>query len=289
MKRIKLFNQFINEGKLSPIKPSFSGTKVPLSILKSSVYKNLKMGDAPANDQMNKALLDDIETAARMAKVRVLVTSAISDHNIHKSYSRHTSGLAVDLARLGDESVQFDQLQGANGADGSNKNKNPKFVDAGNRLVDALVSMGYGLMTEDPELRRKYSSNIVNGEGGSSRVAIWRFDDSKSSSKRKAGNHYNHIHVSSQEDLASVADPSTIKTDLASKENKEKIKDVVKTSTSVEKQRSDLSKLLFGHQFGGTGPGSDVPKDLFAQNVFGKLIKTLGGDDTLYNTGSSGV
>lgn len=287
MKRIKFFNQFINEGKPSPVK-SFSGTKVPLSTLKSSVYKNLKMGDAPANDRMNKALLDDIETAARMAKVRVLVTSAISDHNIHKSYSRHTSGLAVDLARMGDESVSFDQLQGANGADGSNKNKNPKFVDAGNRLVDALVSMGYGLMTEDPELRRKYSSNIVNGEGGSSRVVIWRFDDSKSSSKRKAGNHYNHIHVSSQEDLASVADPSTIKTDLASKETKDKIKDISKTSTSVEKQREEYSKVLSSSgvlQMGGTGAGSAVPKDYIVQNIFGKLIQTLGGENPMYNVG----
>jgi hypothetical protein len=281
MKRIKFFNQFINEGRLTPPK-TFSGDKVPLSSLSSSSYQNLKMGDAYGTDRMNKALLDDIETAARMAKVRVLVTSAITDHNIHKEYSRHTAGLAVDLARMGEENVPFDQLQGANGADGSNKNKNPRFVDAGNRLVDALVSMGYGLMTEDPELRRKYASNIVNGESGSSRVVIWRFDDSKSSSKRKAGNHYNHIHVSSQEDLASVVDPSTIKTDIASKENKEKIKDVVKSSPSIEKQRSELSKLLFGQQVGGTGPGSQVPKDLFAQNIFGKLIKTLGGDDPMY-------
>lgn len=188
MKRIKTFNTFIFEKTMVALGPT----------LNSTAYTNLKMGDAPAQDLINKPLLDDIEKAARAAKVHVLVTAANSDHNIHREFSRHSKGLAVDLAKIGDESVPFDKLQGSNGATKSNPNANPKFKEAGDRLADALVSLGYKIMTQDPDLKKKYGASVVSSEGqAGDRAIIWQYDSSN------AGNHYNHIHVSNQADYSS--------------------------------------------------------------------------------------
>jgi len=264
MKRIKLFNDFIAENELNEI------NKVPLDYLKGTSYTNLKMGSVPGTDKVNKALLDDIETAAREAKVHVMVTAADTDHPSHSDYSRHNQGLAVDLARIGDESVPFASLEGSNGADRNNKNPNPKFVEAGNRLVDALVSMGYSLMTEDPDLIKKYPNNIIKGESGSSRTIIWRYDDSKMGKQNEAGNHYNHIHASCSSEYAS------------------NIKPVVNTTpnANTKDERAKLSNLLnatsqgvyVNRLTGETGPANMLSK--FGETLIDKLTATLHGSDS---------
>jgi hypothetical protein len=213
MKHLKGFQSYINESKTQSISERNMVALGPT--LASSSYTHLKMGDAPANDMVNKPLLDDIEKAAIAAKVHVLVTAANSDHNIHRDFSRHSSGLAVDLARIGDESVSFDKLEGSNGATQSNPNTNPRFKEAGNRLVDALIALGYKIMTQDPALKQKYGTNVVSGEGqAGDRAIIWQYDS------KNAGNHYNHVHVSNRADNAvsgSIAvTPSASTSSLAS-------------------------------------------------------------------------
>jgi len=213
MKHLKGFESYINESKTQPISEK---NMVALgSTLASPAYTHIKMGDAPAHDLINKSLLDDLEKAAIAAKVHVLVTSANSDHPMHSDFSRHKHGLALDLARIGDESVPFDKLEGSNGATKYNPNTNPRFREAGNRLADALVALGYKLITQDPTLKQKHGANVVSGEGqAGDRAIIWQFDS------EKAGNHYNHVHASCTADnpvQGSIAiTPSTSTSSLAS-------------------------------------------------------------------------
>ena len=112
MKHLKGFESYINESKTQPISEKNMVALGPT--LASPSYTHLKMGDAPANDLINKSLLDDIEKAARAGKVHVLVTAANSDHGMHRDFSRHSHGAAVDLALIGDEKDPFDNLQGSN-------------------------------------------------------------------------------------------------------------------------------------------------------------------------------
>jgi len=101
------------------------------------------------------------------------------------------------LALIGDEKDPFNKLQGSNYSDVNNKVKNPKFREAGDRLVDGLISLGYKIITHDPELQKKYGSNVVSGEGQAGpRAIIWQYHS------EKAGNHYNHVHVSCEADNA---------------------------------------------------------------------------------------
>ena len=231
MKHLKGFQSYINESKTQSISERNMVALGPT--LASSSYTHLKMGDAPANDMVNKPLLDDIEKAAIAAKVHVLVTAANSDHNIHRDFSRHSSGLAVDLARIGDESVPFDKLEGSNGANKSNPNTNPRFREAGNRLADALIALGYKIMTQDPTLRQKYGSNVVRDEGqAGDRAIIWQFDS------KNAGNHYNHVHVSNRADNAvngSIAiTPSPSSTSTSSLASNQGLPSKIRTSGSTQ-------------------------------------------------------
>jgi hypothetical protein len=221
--RIKSFHEFENGSEINE-----KGTMVPLGpSLESSEFKNLKMGDAPARDLINKPLLQDVEAAARAAKVHVLITAANSDHDIHRSFSRHTHGTAGDYAIIADESVPFSVLMKAtkdpnspyrgSGCTKQNPNLKPKFREAGNRLVDGLISLGYVLMTQDPTLRSKYPNSLASGESGHSKTIIWQYD------APKAGNHYNHVHISCEEAYASAGTPN-VGSDVAVNQSGSKIK-----------------------------------------------------------------
>ena len=95
----------------------------------TDVYNNIDFKDgvvgnsAPSRDNINTALLADIETAARNAGVKVDVTTAITGH--HTGKTRHTSGNAVDIAIINGKSVST-----ANRADAD-------------KLVNQLLSLGY--------------------------------------------------------------------------------------------------------------------------------------------------
>jgi len=97
-------------------------------------FRNIGHGN-PASDSINTTLLQDIQTAAKSAGVNVSVTTGISGHgNKTKSggISRHTSGNAVDIAMINGKAVST-----SNRADAD-------------KLVNALVSMGYNKNSEGP-------------------------------------------------------------------------------------------------------------------------------------------
>ena len=84
--------------------------------------------DGTSNDLISPALLNDINTAAKNANLKVIITTAVSDHRETTSSgnpSRHIPGNAVDIAMINDKAVST-----ANRAD----------ADA---LVSQLKSMGY--------------------------------------------------------------------------------------------------------------------------------------------------
>jgi hypothetical protein len=118
------------------------------------------------NGIINPNLVKDIATAAKAAGVVATITTAKTGHRVNTksgSPSRHTQGTGVDIAVI-------DGL-GAGGATNSS-NGNPTFREKGNRLCQALESMGYAR----------------NKESGQSKAVLWQTNT--------GGNHYNHLHVS---------------------------------------------------------------------------------------------
>jgi hypothetical protein len=139
-------------------------------------YKNVQIDSKASSDSVNKALLDDLQTAAAKAGITVTITTASTGHNTKTSTgndSRHGQKTAVDIALING--------QGSEGATGPS-NGNPQFRNLGNKLKDALVSMKYSL----------------NSESGNNKAVLWQTPI--------GGNHFNHLHVSNTTD--SSTDPS---------------------------------------------------------------------------------
>jgi len=159
----------ISESILVSILDDFKLMKeaVQLVRLDDTSYSNVRFDrDGTQYDEVNKALLDDLQKAASAAGVVATITTAKTGHGFftksgHKS--RHMSKTAVDIAIL--------DGQGAKGASNPN-NGNPSFREKGNLLKDALVQLGY----------------TWNTESGNPKAVLWQTDT--------GGNHYNHLHVS---------------------------------------------------------------------------------------------
>lgn len=129
--------------------------------------------DDTKTDKINRALLQDINTAAKNAGVIAVITTAVSGHSdktISGTRSRHPDSNAVDISIISGE-----KAQGAS----SNNPGNPKFKELGDKLVDELIKLGYSL----------------NVESGNDKAVFWQTD--------KGGNHYNHVHVSNKTDSPS--------------------------------------------------------------------------------------
>lgn len=132
------------------------------------VYDNVDFKDyvvgksTPSKDNINTALLQDVQTAAKMAGLNVDITTAISGHD---GGTRHETGNAVDVAKINGI--------GSGGAT-NETNGNAEFRKLGNKLKDALVSMGY-------------VQNVSEKEGPD-KVVLWQTN--------LGGNHFNHIHIS---------------------------------------------------------------------------------------------
>lgn len=122
-------------------------------------FENIGHGN-PASDKINTALLQDVQNAAKSAGLKVNITTAVSGHD---RGTRHETGNAVDVARINGV--------GSEGATNST-NGNAKFREFGNKLKDALVSMGY----------------VWNSESGNPKAVLWQTNT--------GGNHYNHVHIS---------------------------------------------------------------------------------------------
>jgi hypothetical protein len=135
--------------------------------LSTTNYSNLKFDtDGTQNDEVNKALLDDINNAAKSAGIIATITTASSGHSektITGNQSRHPQKTAVDIAIL-------DGIGSENATNSTNGSS--KFRTLGNKLKDALVTMGYTL----------------NSESGNNKAVLWQTNI--------GGNHYNHLHIS---------------------------------------------------------------------------------------------
>jgi hypothetical protein len=184
--RLLRYNHWKNNNQ-NIIKESVSS----LSVLDGDEYVNFKAGDVTKSDVVVKEMLDDIERAARATNVHVLATCAITDHaGIHDDYSRHPKGQALDLARIGDSTTPHNKLKGNPQSPGGSV-RNQEFVDAADRLVGGLIDIGYKLITQDPTLRQRFSSALAKSESSKNpKILIWKYYS------EKAGNHYNHIHIS---------------------------------------------------------------------------------------------
>lgn len=120
---------------------------------------NVTVDSDTRQDKINQALLDDIKTAAKVAGVKVTITTAVSNHDEKTSsnnISRHTVGNAVDISIV----------NGRNVASNEAKPDTTKFVEA-------LVKMGYAF-------------NVA--ESGNDKVVLtYGFPG-----------HDNHVHVSNR-------------------------------------------------------------------------------------------
>jgi hypothetical protein len=144
-------------------------------------YSNVKFdNDGTQNDQLNQALLDDLQTAASKAGVVITITTAKTGHGnltINGRPSRHATNTAVDIAIL-------DGI-GAGGAT-NETNGNSQFRELGNRVQKELLNMGYAL----------------NAEGSNQKAVLWQTNT--------GGNHYNHLHVSNKEGVSGSAPSETM-------------------------------------------------------------------------------
>jgi hypothetical protein len=82
-------------------------------------------GDATSTDKINKALLDDIEAASKIAGVKPVITTASSGHN--SPNSRHSDRTAVDIAII-------DGINSGGAKD--EKSGSSNFREKGNKLKD---------------------------------------------------------------------------------------------------------------------------------------------------------
>jgi hypothetical protein len=92
------------------------------------VYDNVDFKDyvvgsgTPSKDTINLTLLQDVQTAAKNAGLKVDITTAVSGH---RPSVRHDSGNAVDISKINGKSVSLSNRSDAD------------------KLVDALIKMGY--------------------------------------------------------------------------------------------------------------------------------------------------
>lgn len=139
-------------------------------------YPNVKIdNDGTQNDYVNAALLDDLQKAAESAGITLTITTAKTGHKemtTTGNVSRHMSGEGVDISILNGI--------GSGGATQSYLG-NKEFRKLGDKLKDALVSLGYRHTGEggsgSGESRRSHSKDV-----------LWK--------TLIGGNHYNHLHVS---------------------------------------------------------------------------------------------
>lgn len=164
----------INETILLEILKEFDDIKERLDLIQldDTSYSNVKFdNDNTKYDEVNKPLLDDLQTAANKAGVVATITTAKSGHDMNTvsgNLSRHQTRTAVDIAII--DGV------GAGGATGPN-NGSDEFREKGNRLKDALLDLGYKL----------------NVESGNVKAVLWQTNT--------GGNHFNHLHVSNNTGL----------------------------------------------------------------------------------------
>lgn len=225
--------------------------------LDDTSYSNVKFdNDATRYDEVNKALLDDLQRAAEAAGLTLTVTTAKSGHSdttIRGTRSRHADRIAVDIAIL--------DGMGAGGATNPN-NGNPKFRELGNRLKDALVQLGY----------------VWNTESGNDKAVLWQTNT--------GGNHYNHLHVSNKSG-ASDAELQRISGGSGSVVTLEMVKVLVEKLKEKGVTSEELKKLTDTVSGGGpinlTGNWVEITKEMLRKNE--GFLPTAKWDENAYRGG----
>jgi hypothetical protein len=179
-------------------------------------FNNTVVKDAnPLNDNINTALLQDIETAAKSAGVVVDITTAISGHKEKTesgNTSRHVPGNAVDIAIVNGVSVR----------DSTIRDKVLKFVDE-------LVKLGYEKNLAEIESRPKVV--LTYGfEGHDNHVHVSNTTQEASSNKKTETEpkpETSSTNLSSQRDPIIAAAGNMLSNMLGLKENINRIKNLL--------------------------------------------------------------
>jgi hypothetical protein len=205
--------------------------------LSNTSYSNVKYdNDATKNDLVTKALLDDIQKAADSVGVTATITTAKSGHNAHvknsKRTSRHMKNVAVDVAILNGI--------GSGGASNS-RNGNAEFRRLGNKLKNALVSMGYSW----------------NRESGNDKAVLWQTNT--------GGNHYNHLHISNRTGVSSGIDVDSEDSDTEET-----------TSTSFDSAAKGKLDNILNSTFNGSSIKDLIGgEEISTIETLNKLFKTI--------------
>ena len=243
-------NKFKKDNNLEDVKVTSESIKtllgqlineLELVQLSDTSYSNVKFdNDGTKYDEVNKALLDDLQKAADAAGLTLTITTAKSGHSdktISGRRSRHSDQIAVDIAIL--DGV------GAGGASSPN-NGNPQFRELGNRLKDALVQLGY----------------VWNTESGNEKAVLWQTNT--------GGNHYNHLHVSNKSG-ASDAELSKIAGGSGSVITVEMVKLLVEKLKQRGVTSEELKKLVDAVTTGGSANFTDL--DLTTEEGYKKYAQ----------------
>lgn len=202
--------------------------RIELVQLDDTSYPNVKFDkDGTQYDEVNKALLDDLQKAASAAGIVATVTTAKTGHGFFTksgNKSRHMTQTAVDISIL--DGV------GSSGASNSS-NGNPSFREKGNLLKDALVQLGY----------------TWNTESGNDKAVLWQTNT--------GGNHFNHLHVSNNSG-ASTEELSSLATGTGSMMTVDDIKVLIDKLKSRGVTSEDLKKHIDSIKTGGGAEFTDI-------------------------------
>lgn len=208
-------------------------------------YSHVKYDyDNTRNDSVNKPLLDDMQAAGQSVGVVLTITTAKSGHGAKTksgNLSRHTKQTAVDISKLNGI--------GSNGASNST-NGNSEFRVLGNKVKNALVSMGYRW----------------NSERGNDKAVLWQTD--------MGGNHFNHLHISNQSESGSGAPVAS--TDV---EKPTSTGDTASSTTSASTETNTTTSTEVPNSGGA---------ETFAKNIGGKILKSIMGITESFNLSSFG-
>jgi hypothetical protein len=181
-------------------------------------YSNVEFRDGvvgnstPSKDNINLALLSDIQSAAKKANVQVSVTTAVTGH---RKGTRHQSGNAVDIAMI-------------NGKGWSDENaaKTKGIYDDIERFVNELKNLGY----------------LINvKESGNPKVVLWF----------GYKNHNNHVHISNKSGASPSQPPKDSTTpgkdDLPVPDDEDSQEITPELSKALDTLKTDSKRLdLFG-------------------------------------------
>lgn len=207
--------------------------------------------DGTQNDYVNQGLIDDINKAASSVGIKATITTAKTGHDRMtkggKAVSRHMDGTGVDVAILNGI--------GSGRATNSN-NGNREFRELGDKLKDALVSMGY-----------KW-----NVESGNDKAVLWQTNT--------GGNHFNHLHISNRVGASELPTNANSvsgsgSSESLSKATPEMLEKLIELLKQKNIKSEDIKKYVDQYKFDVSGISDET--------FYKKLLENLGAPVTQEN------